>query len=83
MPAQTSRISSGPYYCPAGCSWNDLYKIVHELRAAGNSVLIRKYPITEKDSPVLSGNTHRVFLMVSDKNSDAVPIPQYERCDLP
>jgi hypothetical protein len=77
-----SRISSGPYYCPSGCSWSDLDKIIHELRTAGNSVHIRKYPISEKDSPVLFGNTHRVWLLIADKRAP-LTMPQYEREDLP
>jgi hypothetical protein len=62
---QPQTLSNGPYYCPAGTTWADLYKMAHELREAGNSVIVRKYPVG--NIPVLAGNTHRVFLEVRVK----------------
>jgi hypothetical protein len=45
----------GPFFCPNGCSWDDLKSMVKLSRIAGNSVRVKKYPEN------IAGNTHRVF----------------------
>ena len=53
----------GPFYCPAGTSWDDLKSLIRFTRIAGNSVRVKKYPL-KGDNPVLMGNTHVVYYYV-------------------
>ena len=50
----------GPFYCPNGCSWDELESMVKFSRIAGNSVRVYKKPIDHNKTP-LNTNTHIVY----------------------
>jgi len=52
----------GPLYCPEGTRWEWLYRSIQDMRRAGQSVRVRKYPIGQKDQAIMFHNTHRVFI---------------------
>jgi hypothetical protein len=59
---------NGPYYCPAGFSWDDLKEMVAKQRRT-HHVRIVKRKIRKDDATILArtGNTHVVWIYTRKK----------------